>query len=97
MMAWSTSNRRKELPKNWEAIRRRVFRRDRGLCQIGDPGCRGIASEVDHIDRGTDHSLPNLQAVCTPCHARKTRAEAAAARAAKPNEKRTAEDHPGLV
>ncbi|MFG3200376.1 HNH endonuclease [Streptomyces sp. NPDC048208] len=83
-MAWSSSNRRAELPANWATIRARVVRRDRGLCQgvlsegalCGHPG-----TDVDHIRPGNDHSMGNLQLLCTWCHKRKTQAESKAARA----------------
>ncbi|MFG3405650.1 HNH endonuclease [Streptomyces sp. NPDC048142] len=83
-MAWSTSNRRSELPRNWEAIRQRVIRRDRGLCRgvlsegalCGHPG-----TEVDHVRPGDDHTLANLQLLCSWCHRRKTQGESARARA----------------
>ncbi|MFI2242366.1 HNH endonuclease [Streptomyces chrestomyceticus] len=86
-MAWYSSNRRSELPPNWAIIRQRVIRRDRGLCQgvlsegalCGHPG-----TEVDHIRPGSDHSMGNLQLLCTWCHKRKTQAESRAGRADKP-------------
>lgn len=53
----------------WRAIRA-AFLRDHPHCQCGAP-----ASEVDHIvslRRGGSNSRLNLQALCKPCHARKT-------------------------
>ncbi|WP_443333421.1 HNH endonuclease [Streptomyces sp. MJM1172] len=86
-VGWHSSNRRSELPPNWEAIRARVKRRDRGLCQgvlsegalCGHPG-----TEVDHIRPGKDHSLGNLQLLCTWCHKQKTQAESKAWRDSQP-------------
>lgn len=69
--AWSTSDRRSRLPKDWERIRRIVLRRDGGRCQ----SCGALANQVDHVTAGDDHSPSNLQALCEPCHQRKTNAE----------------------
>lgn len=52
------------------------------ICE--QPGCRALATEVDHIqgvgDGGERYDWTNLQSLCTPCHERKTLAEAQAAR-----------------
>jgi len=45
------------------------------ICQA--PGCRAVATEVDHIqphkgDRAIAFDWDNLQALCKPCHSRKT-------------------------
>ncbi|MEU4718388.1 HNH endonuclease [Nonomuraea dietziae] len=66
---WAGSDRRSRLPSNWTTIRLRVLRRDRFTCQRCGSG---DANQVDHIVRGDDHSLENLQALCGPCHKRKT-------------------------
>ncbi|MDS2171621.1 HNH endonuclease signature motif containing protein [Nesterenkonia sp. CL21] len=55
----------------------RILRRDAYACQL----CGAEATEVDHIKAGDDHSDENLQAICTPCHARKSSSEGGAARA----------------
>lgn len=93
-MAWSTSTRAKRLPGNWHTIRRMVLNRDDYRCRIQGPHCTTAASEADHIVHGDDHSLPNLQAACAPCHKAKTQAEA---RAARPSRQRPLEQHPGLL
>lgn len=73
---WEGSTRSARLPSNWPRLRAHVLMRD-PICRI----CNVNAStEVDHIQRGDDHSLGNLQGVCTPCHTVKTQREAAAAR-----------------
>jgi 5-methylcytosine-specific restriction protein A len=75
-VAWAGSKRRSRLPPDWERRRRSVLARDE-ICTI----CRdALATEVDHINPGDDHSLINLQGVCKPCHTDKTQAEALAAR-----------------
>lgn len=53
----------------WRAIRA-AFLRDHPLCACGAP-----ATEADHIvslRRGGSNSRANLQALCKPCHTRKT-------------------------
>lgn len=71
----------------WQKTRERILMRDHGLCQV----CRRAghitpATEVDHRiskaqgrRRGLAASViegdDNLQALCTPCHARKTAEE----------------------
>lgn len=98
-MPWETSTRRQRLPKNWSAIRQRVFRRDRDLCQVTleDTGtiCGEPATEVDHIIPGDNHDLSNLQAICTWHHRRKSSAEGAAARTKFESRYRKPEAHPG--
>jgi 5-methylcytosine-specific restriction endonuclease McrA len=86
-MAWSSSNRRSELPRNWAVIRQRVIRRDGGHCKgllEGGRVCGAPGTDVDHIRPGADHSLGNLQLLCAWCHKRKTQAESRAARSFKP-------------
>lgn len=106
-MAYNT-NRRSELPptKEWDKIRERVFERAGFVCQgIKEDGsgqrCTGLANQCDHIKPGNDHSLANLQALCAPCHHRKTQRASAEAR----NANRAAilkrfdrtEQHPGML
>lgn len=66
----------------WEALRKRILSRDKGLCQVCQASGRiSIAREVDHkvpkAQGGTDDDS-NLQAICTPCHKAKTAREAQA-------------------
>lgn len=89
---WGGSDRAARLPKDWPSRRRRVLARDGYRCRK----CGGHASEVDHIIPDDDHSLPNLQSLCTPCHKAKTSAEAAAART-RYQRRRPVEQHPGMV
>lgn len=94
---WNTSNRKQELPPNWYHLRSQVLRRDEYRCQIRDPGCRGAANEVDHIQRGSNHALENLRAVCPRCHARKSSAEGNARRAELRSRRYRTERHPGRL
>lgn len=69
------------MPLNeWMRLRRQVLIRDRYACRH----CGRKANEVDHIinkaSGGTD-DMGNLQALCHPCHLKKTKQEAAAGRA----------------
>jgi 5-methylcytosine-specific restriction endonuclease McrA len=65
---WHGSTRRLRLPSNWAALRTTVLDRD-ALCRV----ClREVATEVDHIDPGDDHSLSNLRGICHGCHATKS-------------------------
>ena len=64
----------------YKKLRKYVFERDRAICQLCNK--RGMitpASECDHIQpvsQGGDEFDPdNMQALCRPCHAAKTRLE----------------------
>ena len=99
-MNW-TGRRRLELPPNWRNLREQVLQRDDYQCvAITRDGarCPEPADEVDHIRRGVDHSLENLQALCGWHHRRKTQAEAreAAANVPRITTRRPDEPHPGL-
>lgn len=97
-MAWAGSDRASRLPSDWPRRRTRVLARDAGICQLGDPGCTVTATEVDHVVHGDDHSLTNLQAVCTRCHAAKSAREGAYARHGnRALRLRPSERHPGAV
>lgn len=82
------------MPRGWAVTRRRILRRDAGMCYLdGRPG----ATEVDHVvsvANGGSEEDSNLAAIHTECHRRKTGREA---RAAQPNRRREPESHPGLV
>ena len=95
---WQTSNRRAQLPHGWNILRSRVLRRDKWVCQIGLPGCLTEATEVDHIERGSDHSLTNLRAACRSCHSRKSSAEGhSRRRELAARKRRPTERHPGAL
>jgi 5-methylcytosine-specific restriction endonuclease McrA len=97
-MAWSSSDRRAHLPRNWQALRLRVFDRDGYLCQIAGPTCTGLATEVDHINGRDNHGMGNLRAVCSRCHKARTNVDAKAAQAiVRARGKRPPEPHPGIT
>ncbi|WP_373321630.1 HNH endonuclease [Micromonospora okii] len=99
-MTWEGSDRRARLPHDWALRRVRVLRRDGYRCRaVFSTGarCGAPAGEVDHVKRGDDHDLANLQALCTYCHARKTAGEAAQARRPRPARARPSERHPGAL
>ena len=64
---------------SWQRLRAEVLLRDNGLCQpCLEAGRVTAAREVDHIlgkaAGGTDDAA-NLQAICIPCHRKKTARE----------------------
>lgn len=99
-MAWSTSNRRQRLPKDWPVRRASVLQRDGYRCVavlVDGERCTESATDVDHIKPGDDHSLTNLQALCRWHHARKSAREGHEARGAvrRPSRRRPEAPHPG--
>ena len=65
----------------WQAVRRVVLARDRGLCvACGATGHVALARDVDHRvplwQGGAALDPANLQSLCVPCHKAKTAAEA---------------------
>ena len=104
MSQWQNSTRRERLPANWSKIRKRIMKRDRGMCQVtmaDGEKCLDLASEVDHKQAGDDHDDLNLQAICSWHHQRKSSQEggqaAAVRRQATRNKYVRTEAHPGLV
>lgn len=105
--SWTSSDRRDRLPPDWEKIRKRVLRRDHGVCQADSErrlgqSCGKPANQVDHVRAGDDHSEENLQALCEWHHNQKSGREGAeASRKARAQRatrfRRTEERHPGLL
>lgn len=99
-MAWDGSTRRQRLPKDWPRIRRRIIRRDKGVCTaLYSDGrrCDLLGTDVDHIVPGDDHSDANLQLLCTWHHTRKSSSEGGTAAALRrPSVHRPASIHPAL-
>ena len=91
-MAWEGSSRRARLPLDWHNRRKAVIRRFGGLCAI----CSEPGNQVDHIRAGDDHSLENLQLLCSKHHVSKTNNENFSRRAKQMAlRKRPLEGHPG--
>jgi 5-methylcytosine-specific restriction endonuclease McrA len=83
-MAWDGSTRRRRLPKDWARIRRRIIRRDGGVCTArysDGRQCELPGTDVDHIVHGDDHSDANLQLLCTWHHTHKSSSEGGTAAA----------------
>jgi 5-methylcytosine-specific restriction protein A len=73
---WAQSTRADALDKKkWSIIRKRVLRRDHGICRF----CQEAANTVDHRRPlawgGEPYDPLNLQAMCQPCHDLKTKEE----------------------
>lgn len=100
-MAWDTSHRRTQLPRNWEDLRRQARTRAHGICEHTTNGtrCTHTGTELHHTGDNTDHRLETLEWICTNCHKQETQAQAQAARRATYIEarKRTPETHPGTI
>jgi 5-methylcytosine-specific restriction endonuclease McrA len=57
-----------------QRLAKAVLRRDGYRCQIRLPGCKGMATQADHImpkSKGGSHDMSNLRAACGWCNARK--------------------------
>lgn len=101
-MGWEASDRRDHLPTDWRERRAQVLARAGGRCEavLHDTGtrCPSPATDCDHVQRGDNHALENLQALCSWHHKRKTRLEAIQAmdelNAARAPRQRP---HPGLI
>jgi 5-methylcytosine-specific restriction protein A len=91
--AWTGSTRRQRLPADWPERRLVVLERDGWQCKLRYRVCVGAATDADHIKRGDDHSLENLQAACQPCHRLKSSQEGHEARLRL---RRPPEPHPAL-
>ena len=98
-MPWSSSNRKARLPADWETRRRKVRARAQDQCEWTDElgRCTAEGTDCDHIEAGDDHSLSNLQWLCSFHHSLKTRRESAAANRRRLTARRAPEAHPGIV
>ena len=76
LKARTAEQRRLYLWPRWGGLRRTVLR-EQPWCST--PGCRRMATEVDHIvpirEGGAQWDRANLQGLCTPCHSSKTAKE----------------------
>ena len=99
MSPWEGSTRRERLPDNWQELRAIVFKRCGGRCEAimrSGKRCHDPAKECDHIVRGDNHDLSNLQGLCVWHHKRKTAAEGNEARTHQ-SKARPPEPHPGAI
>lgn len=96
-MPWETSNRRAELPADWDKIRVAQLERDDNRCTWRLPSgkrCPRRATEVDHYGDKNDHT--KLRSLCSDHHKQHTQSQARRARQ-KGSRRRRGEDHPGRV
>lgn len=97
-VAWTGSDRRDRLPRNWYALRREVMALHGAVCHV----CGMTGSDaIDHLRAGDDHSVANLapihQDVPPYCHREKSAHEGVAARARlRAQRTRPPERHPGM-
>lgn len=101
MSGWNDSDRKARLPANWTDIVRFVKGRAANRCEWrlkSGKRCPRRGADVDHRRPGDDHSLSNLQLLCTTHHGKKTAWEAYQAKTAKKASRfRAPEAHPGAV
>ena len=99
-MAWGTEGR--NLPSDWKAIVKEVWKRDGGQCRWILPKsgtrCPRPGSDVDHRYGPNRHKLEDLWLLCRTHHDRKTAKEATFGRTRyKKAKKRTPERQPGSL
>lgn len=98
---WADSDRKGRLPADWPLLRRIVRERSGGRCEVikaNGKRCWDAATDCDHVIAGDDHSLSNLQDICTWHHRKKSSAEGNAAKAAyRAQLKHPVETHPGII
>ena len=98
-MSWEGSNRRAELPENWDALRAATIRRAGGRCEWRLPSrrrCPRPGTDVDHF--GDKHDHGRLRLLCAKHHDDHTAFQARQAKAAvKQSRYRRGEEHPGTL
>jgi len=98
-MPWEGSNRRSRLPKDWEQKRQQVKARSGGICEAklqDGSRCPDQGTDCDHVVRGDNHEINNLQWLCRWHHRKKTAMEGNK-RMFHITEKHPTERHPGLL
>lgn len=98
---WSGSTRKQRLPRDWDERRAAVSARAGGRCEAtmrDGTRCVEPGTDCDHVRRGDNHALSNLQWLCGWHHDKKTAREAAEARRFMrvPSARKPREKHPGL-
>jgi 5-methylcytosine-specific restriction protein A len=74
---WIAKNDDQAIPRR---VKVRVFKRDDGRCKICTTPVEGKLPQYDHVialANGGLHRETNLQLLCKPCHAEKTKADVA--------------------
>lgn len=102
---WRGSDRRDELPEDWEWRREQVRIRAGGRCERiihprrgGFFRCTAPGTDCDHIRRGGEHDFWNLEWLCTRHHSAKSSQEGNDARAViRAQGTRPPEQHPGFI
>lgn len=103
LAGWAGSNRRSRLPKDWAKLREQVRARAGGRCEWvdADGRCIRVGNQCDHVIHGDDHSLANLQWLCSFHHAKKSSSEGGSSKRRKVKRLsravRPPESHPGIV
>lgn len=101
MSNWGTGASARVGTARHKRQRARILRRDGYQCQLHLTGCLGTATDMDHVVNvaaGGSDDDSNMQALCHPCHQKKTSGEAVAARAAKRERlKLPTSRHPGQL
>jgi hypothetical protein len=64
--------RNKSYGRRWRTVRRAVLVRDGYRCQIRGPGCKGVATVVDHVTpesvTGPVYDAARLRSACQSCN-----------------------------
>lgn len=92
---WAGSNRKNELPADWESrIRPAIIARDSARCRWIEGGrrCAAKGTDVDHVGDKHDHGLQNLRLLCNFHHLKRSSAQGHAAKKARAD--RNVENHP---
>lgn len=96
---WANSTRRQRLPSNWSFLREQVKKRAGDQCEAylnNGLRCVEVGTDCDHIVAGDNHSLDNLQLLCSWHHKRKSSQEGQRAKKKPITERHPKERHPGL-
>jgi 5-methylcytosine-specific restriction enzyme A len=85
------------LPPHWDRTRRRILKRDGGICyNCGATGARNVDHKIPVCEGGSEDDW-NLGLLCDSCEARKTAAEARRHNPMMIPRKRPEDPHPGRI